>query len=146
MGDSLEIMKLQDDLNSLLEKEEIYWRQRSRVSWISEGDKNTKYFHAQCNHRKKLNCVKGLRYNNGVWQTDRTKIAEIAMDYFQSIFSSANPNSATIASCLEGVEKVVSDEMNCQMLQDFSAEEVSQALTQMYPTKAPGPDGMSTIF
>uniref|UniRef100_A0A2N9GLP4 Reverse transcriptase domain-containing protein n=1 Tax=Fagus sylvatica TaxID=28930 RepID=A0A2N9GLP4_FAGSY len=77
---------------------------------------------------------------------DRTKIAEIAVDYFQSIFSSANPDSAAIASCLEGVEKVVSDEMNCQMLQDFSAEEVSQALTQMYPTKTPGPDGMSAIF
>ncbi len=42
MGDSPEIMKLQDDLNGLLKKEEIYWRQRSRVSWMSEGDKNTK--------------------------------------------------------------------------------------------------------
>ena len=40
------IMALQDELNGLLEKEEIFWRQRSRVAWMSEGDKNTKFFHA----------------------------------------------------------------------------------------------------
>lgn len=29
---------------------------------------------------------------------------------------------------------------------EFKAEEVWQALQQMHPTKAPGPDGMSPIF
>jgi hypothetical protein len=43
---SSEILKLQDELNDLLEKEEIYWRQHSRVSLMREGDKNTKFFHA----------------------------------------------------------------------------------------------------
>ena len=36
--------------------------------------------------------------------------------------------------------------MNEKLLAVFKAEEVWQALQQMHPTKAPGPDGMSPIF
>lgn len=47
---------------------------------------------------------------------------------------------------LDGVEAVVTDEMNYQLTQDFTAEEITQALKQMGALTAPGPDGMSPIF
>ena len=33
------------ELNTLLQAEESYYRQKSRVSWIREGDQNIKKFH-----------------------------------------------------------------------------------------------------
>ena len=36
--------------------------------------------------------------------------------------------------------------MNANLTQDFTREEVSIALKQIHPTKAPSPDGMSAIF
>lgn len=68
---SKNIMELQDDINLLLEQEVVFWRQRSRVSWLKEGDKNTKKFHAQCNQRRKTNLIRGLRDDDGVWHTDQ---------------------------------------------------------------------------
>jgi hypothetical protein len=48
--------------------------------------------------------------------------------------------------CLRGMDQKVTDAMNRELLSEYTAEEVHQALKQMYPTKAPGPDGMSAIF
>uniref|UniRef100_A0A2N9GM00 RNase H type-1 domain-containing protein n=1 Tax=Fagus sylvatica TaxID=28930 RepID=A0A2N9GM00_FAGSY len=45
-----------------------------------------------------------------------------------------------LAEVLEGVAQVVTIEMNDQLLQEFTAGEVEQAIFQMGPLKAPGPD------
>ena len=40
----------------------------------------------------------------------------------------------------------VTNEMNQNLIKEFTREEVVAALQQMHPTKVPGPDGMSAIF
>lgn len=37
--------QLISEYNDILEQEEIFWFKRSRVKWLLEGERNTRYFH-----------------------------------------------------------------------------------------------------
>ena len=126
------------ELNVLIEKEEVFWSQRSRVSWLKAGDQNTKFFHESANQRKCTNTIVGLFYSNHVWKTTQGEIANIATEYFQHMFTSSSPSK--IAKVVHLVDKVVTPELNTDLLLPFSPEEVKLALFQMHPSKAPGLD------
>ncbi len=71
-------------------------------------------------------------------------MGELASRYFQNLFSTSNPTG--IAKVTDGIDYIITPDMNSQLLSDFSEEEIKAVLFQMHPTKAPGPDGMSALF
>jgi hypothetical protein len=52
-------------LCELFEREEIMARQRSRMEWLQEGDRNTVFFFAKASARKKTNRITALAREDG---------------------------------------------------------------------------------
>jgi hypothetical protein len=142
--DHANINGLRKELNMLLGKEEKFWRQRSRISWLSQGDRNTKYFHGRATQRRRRNSVYRLCDERGSWHESNEEIAEIMLEYYKTLFTTSSPTH--LAEAVEEVQSVVTEEMNDNLTREFRAEEVQQAIQQMAPSKAPGPDGMPPIF
>ncbi|XP_042953504.1 uncharacterized protein LOC122290052 [Carya illinoinensis] len=143
---SREQKKLQVDLNHLLNQEDIKWKQRAKRHWLVEGDRNTKFYHACVNQRKKKNAIRRVKDLNGNELVEKEAIAEGFKAYFNSVYQSTQPDSTCINKCLQGIELKVSNEMRTKLERNFTAKEVEVALKQMSPFKSPGPDGYNAGF
>ena len=54
----LEISNMEENLECLLDKEEIYWKQRSRTDWLTHGDCNSKFFHHKAPKKERRTLLK----------------------------------------------------------------------------------------
>ncbi|GLT94950.1 hypothetical protein SLE2022_126590 [Rubroshorea leprosula] len=127
-----------------LEREEILWRQQSRDIWLQEGDRNTRFFHMRASRRRERNTVGKLMKDDGQWTDNPAEIRSIATSYFESLFSSSSPRDFEYA--LNCVEPCVQEDDNRFLLSEFTEQDITRALFQMHPSKAPGPDGLSPGF
>ncbi|KAL0404505.1 UNVERIFIED_CONTAM: putative mitochondrial protein [Sesamum radiatum] len=127
-------------------EEETYWRQRGKTQWLKGGDKNTSFFHAAANQRRRTNSIHRLRDAHGNWLDQTEDIYEWIEKYFREIFSSNRPSTEDLEIGTAALSPRVTQEMTDDLLQPFTEEEVTNALFQMSPLKSPGPDGMPPIF
>ena len=95
------MVHLRHELNVLLDKENRMWSQRSRVQWLTNGDRNTSYFHGVATQRKRKNFIKGIRDSSSEWVTDETIVSDIFVDFYSKLFTSSRPHD--IDRVLEGV-------------------------------------------
>ncbi|KAK2645798.1 hypothetical protein Ddye_020993 [Dipteronia dyeriana] len=120
------LWRVEKELEGLLKEDEVFWKQRSRVSWLKQGDRYTKYFHAKATARWKRNLLLGLVNDN-----KECKEKEEDME-LEEVFSSVEAR----------LPIHMRDWLNCP----FSKEDVRIALFQMDSFKAPGIDGFPTEF
>ena len=134
-------MKL--ELYSLLKQEEIYWKQRSRITWLKEGDSNTKYFHLMANGKRNKNYIPRILHN-GLWTERNQELGKIFTDHFQLLLGSPRP----YRFLLDWQNLFVYNErLDLSSLEwPFTLEEIKQAVFELGADKAPGPDGFPMFF
>ena len=113
-GMAREMRSMRTDLNCWLEKEDEMWRQRSRLNWFQGGDRNTSFFHAKASARYQKNYIDCLVDEQGRWQEDELKIEEVAMAYFDKLFTSSKPND--FSEILHAIQPKVTTAMNDDLI------------------------------
>ena len=140
----LEATKLAKELDELLLWEEIMWRQTSRATYLREGDRNTKWFQRKATWRQKKKSILKLRDENCNWVEDTSGLHAITNSYFSNLYTSEDNTDPM--DILELVSTRVNGDMNSELIKSFSDKEIGDALFQIGPLKAPGPDGFPARF
>ena len=66
-------------------QEEISWRQQSRIHWLKEGDKCTKFFHRIANSNRRGNSIESLSFNGSPF-SNQDMIRDHAVQFYESLF------------------------------------------------------------
>ncbi|KAL5581072.1 hypothetical protein UlMin_013514 [Ulmus minor] len=128
------------ELDVLRYKEERYWQQRSKDTWLKCGDRNSKFFHRKASALHAKNRMEGLFDSNEQWCTDEEGMTQIVDNYFQTLFASSSPYSVDLARVLDMVEPRVTQDINTQLEKPFILADVKAAIFQMAPSKSPEAD------
>jgi AraC-like DNA-binding protein len=140
----VEIRRIADRMDELLYCEEMIWLQHSRISWLREGDRNTRYFHMQEKWHAGKNKIKKLKCGDGSWCDALDEMKSMSRDYFADLFT------ADLGVCpnqiLNHVVPKINDEMNEGLCKELPEKEIADAMFQMRPLKAPGLDGFPACF
>lgn len=65
---------LQHKLDKLLYPEELMWFQRTKVQWMVDGDRNTKFHHTKAVQRRRKKVVNMIKDDEGRWIEDEERI------------------------------------------------------------------------
>lgn len=145
-GSLIERDRLRRELNEAYIDEELFWKNKSRNTWLNVGDRNTRYFHNSAKVRNQRNNINSIIDNQGVVRRGNNQIGEVAIDYFTDLFRSQPVNEALLTYIFQGFQKRVTDEINKELIREVSDDEIYKAMFSIGPHRAPGPDGFTGIF
>lgn len=139
-----EIRHCKNLINNLWEPEELFWKSRSRLKWLCEGDRNSKYFHATALQRRGRNRVTRLRNANGDWIEDNVELKNMINDYFVNLFDTSNPVGIEDITSL--IQPRVTSSMNEKLLKPVEEWEIKKGAFDLGPHKALEPDNLNGLF
>jgi hypothetical protein len=136
--------KLFADMWHLRISKESVLSQRSRQTWLREGDLNTRFFHASVKVRNIRNHISALRVGDtDEWIESTAGIRKAATDYFKLKFSS----DPWPRSKLDGVPfPSLSLDDNQWLTRPFGMDEIESVVKDCDGNKSPGPDGFNFAF
>ncbi|KAK4480848.1 hypothetical protein RD792_011700, partial [Penstemon davidsonii] len=134
---------LEDELireyNLILKQEELLWFQKSRVKWLVEGDRNTKFYHMTTVCRRRNNKVVALKID-GEWQTDDAILRDHVRGYFLQLFQQHNMNESAPWAVKDPLCNLVEGDIRGEET-DWSVAEIlgndGQWLVEKIKTKLP---------
>ncbi|KAK3221508.1 hypothetical protein Dsin_008533 [Dipteronia sinensis] len=137
---------LEKEVETFLERDEMYWKQRSRADWLAAEDRNTSFFHTRAKARHQKNLNSKLVDREGQVQDTKEGMAKVFCEYFANIFQTSYPSPHNINLASGAIGSSLNGECQSGLSKAFTTEEIKFAIFEIGPTKAPGLHSFQAIF
>ncbi|KAG4179860.1 hypothetical protein ERO13_A10G131300v2 [Gossypium hirsutum] len=131
-----QMLHAEQEVEEILYHEELLWFQKSRLNWLSHGNRNKSYFHGRTLARQRRNKIKGLNLENDEWCFDDVSLKHHVLHYFKDLFVAEYSVNDSLPS--QGKFPSISmADMECLKL-TINYDEIHKAVFSMAPLKALG--------
>ncbi|XP_039029206.1 uncharacterized protein LOC120163306 [Hibiscus syriacus] len=139
---------IQDELKILEEAENLFLKQKVKIQWIKNGDKNTKFFHSILAFKNKRNTIRVLIDENGNRLESFDDMAKEFTSCFSNLLGSVDNRvkNTDPSSLKELLNYSLPSEAASALVKDITNKEIQDAFFSQGNDKAPGPDGYSPCF
>ncbi|XP_024006573.1 uncharacterized protein LOC112083080 [Eutrema salsugineum] len=128
--------------------EESFFRQKSCIHWLDEGDRNTRFFHKSVKANLQWNTIHHLRVGNNTRITEVSQMKALVEEYYFSLLGCSNqtirPYSVNHIKSIHPFR--CSTGLATSLITVPLAEGIKAAVFSLPKNKAPGPDGFTAEF
>lgn len=137
--------QLQREHSEYLAMLDIFWHQRSRVSWAQMGDRNTNFFHVTSVVRHRRNQIRSIEQEDGSWETSDKGIRRMFVDHFRQIYEGSECQSIRQVLPTKVISQLskVPDLVHQSLVNVPGQQEIKRAMLALGPDKALGLDGVN---
>ncbi|CAA7058012.1 unnamed protein product [Microthlaspi erraticum] len=128
-----------DDWLLLASAEESFFRQKSRIRWLQEGDENTGFFHKSVKSNLSRNIIHYLQDGLGNRVSDPLVLKGMVLSFYKQLLGTANPEVSpySIAELRSILSFRCSDSLAEKLIKLPSTEEIKDAVFALPKNKAP---------
>lgn len=134
----------QQELDELLLRESIHWKEKAKTKWLEEGDTNTRFFHLSIVLHRRNNHIHYILNEHNARISDPLLIGDAFTNFYTNIFASCRPLFPL--DLLDLITPIITPSINAALTAVSNDLEISQAISNMANNKSPGPDGMGHVF
>jgi len=112
---------LQTQLSERAKQEEILWKKKSRIRWLKEGERNTKFFHRTTIKRRMHNNITNIQNPQGERLEKHEDIEQEFITHFKKVHQEPQIDRMhAIEKVTKNIPKIISEEHNQLLLRPIS--------------------------
>ncbi|KAL9831018.1 putative RNA-directed DNA polymerase [Arabidopsis thaliana] len=127
---------------------ESFYRQKSRIRWLKEGDANTRFFRRAFLAHQARNLIKQLRGDNDILVVNVDQVKDMIVAYYSHLLGSENDSTIPLSiKVIKVLHPFGCDESLATLLSAIPTdEEIIGSVFSMPKNKAPNPYGFRVDF
>jgi hypothetical protein len=111
------------------QQEETLWCQNSRIRWLKEGERNTKFFHRKTIARRSHKKILKIRDQDGIERESHKEIENTLVNHFQGIAQEPNQDKTeAIQRIIHHIPKLVTEDQNVSLRKPIAKDEIDQVI------------------